>query len=160
MEYGLIGEHLPHSFSKDIHGMIGDYAYDLCELIPDAVEGFLKKADFKGINVTIPYKQTVMPFLDEIDDNALAIGAVNTICNRNGKLYGYNTDFDGMRLLINRMGLSLQGKKILILGTGGTSKTAKAVAEALGAAEIFKVSRSGLHGAITYECAVKQHSDA
>ena len=157
---GLIAEHLGHSVSGPIHQAIGDYPYELRELRPEKVEPFLRERDFQGINVTIPYKQTVMPFLDEISPEALAIGAVNTIVNRNGKLYGYNTDFGGMKALIARMGLELQDKKVLILGTGGTSKTALAVARSLGAREVRKVSRSGRDGAITYEEAVKSHSDA
>ena len=111
MEYGCIGEHLPHSFSKEIHERIEDYDYRLVELSPDAVDAFMKQKDFKAINVTIPYKQTVIPYLDEISDTARAIGAVNTVVNRNGKLYGYNTDFGGMRALIARMGLSLTERK-------------------------------------------------
>lgn len=160
MQYGLIGEHLPHSFSKEIHTQIGAYAYELCELMPNEVVPFLQKRDFRGINVTIPYKQTVIPHLDEIDPKAEQIGAVNTVVNRDGRLCGYNTDFDGMRLLLQRMQLSLQGKKVLILGTGGTSRTAMAVAQAMGAAEIYKVSRHSGGDAITYETAVQQHSDA
>ncbi len=102
MEYGLIGEHLPHSFSKIIHEKIGSYTgrpypYELKELGPEEVGSFLEAADFKGINVTIPYKQTVIPYLDGISDQARQIGAVNTIVNRDGKLYGYNTDYYGMR---------------------------------------------------------------
>ena len=157
---GLIAEHLGHSFSGPIHEAIGDYPYELKELRPEEMEPFLRERDFQGINVTIPYKQTVMPFLDEISPEALAIDAVNTIVNRNGKLYGYNTDFGGMKALIARMGLELQDKKVLILGTGGTSKTALAVARSLKAREVRKVSRSGREGAITYEEAVKSHKDA
>ena len=112
---------------------------------------FLQKRDFKGINVTIPYKQAVIPYLDVIDDKAAAIGAVNTIVNREGKLYGYNTDYDGMVALVRHSGLSLEGKTVLILGTGGTSKTAMAVAKDLGAADVQRVSRSGKEGAISYE---------
>ena len=151
MEYGLIGEKLPHSFSKEIHEKLAGYDYQLKELTPAQLPGFLQKRDFKGINVTIPYKQTVIPYLDEIDQKAKAIGAVNTIVNRDGKLYGYNTDYDGMVALIRHAGLSLEGKSVLILGTGGTSKTAMAVAKDLGAADVQRVSRSGREGAITYE---------
>ena len=160
MEYGCIGEHLPHSFSKEIHERIEDYDYRLVELSPDAVDAFMKQKDFKAINVTIPYKQTVIPYLDEISDTARAIGAVNTVVNRNGKLYGYNTDFGGMRALIARMGLSFDGKKVVILGTGGTSKTAKAVAESLGAREVYKASRTGKAGALSYEDIYRYHSNA
>ena len=151
MEYGLIGEKLPHSFSKEIHEKLAGYDYQLKELTPAQLPGFLQKREFKGINVTIPYKQAVIPYLDEIDEKAKAIGAVNTIVNRDGKLYGYNTDYDGMVALIRHAGLSLEGKTVLILGTGGTSKTAMAVAKDLGAASVQRVSRSGKDGAITYE---------
>ena len=160
MEYGLIGEHLPHSFSKIIHEKIADYTYDLHELRPDEVEAFMRAGDFKGINVTIPYKQTVIPFLDEISDQARQIGAVNTVVNRGGKLYGFNTDYFGMRDLIKHNGVLPTGKKVLILGTGGTSKTAIAVATDLGASEILRVSRTEGHGDITYEEAYRDHTDA
>ena len=151
MEYGLIGEKLPHSFSKEIHEKLAGYDYQLKELTPAQLPAFLEKRDFKGINVTIPYKQTVIPYLDELDDKAAAIGAVNTIVNRAGKLYGYNTDYDGMVALIRHAGLSLEGKTVLILGTGGTSKTAMAVAKDLGAASVQRVSRTAKEGAISYE---------
>lgn len=151
MQYGLIGCPLGHSFSKEIHEALGRYSYELCELKPDEVATFLRRRDFRGINVTIPHKQTVMPYLDEISDRAKAIGAVNTIVNRNGRLWGDNTDFDGMRLALSHAGIRLKGKNVLILGTGGTSKTAFAVAAALGAKSVHKVSRSGKDGALTYE---------
>ena len=151
MQYGLIGEHLPHSFSKIIHEKIASYNYDLHELMTHEVDSFMRKAAFRGINVTIPYKQTVIPYLDEISDQAAKIGAVNTIVNRDGKLCGYNTDYFGMRDLLIRNGTDPAGKKVLILGTGGTSKTAYAVVSDLGAAEIHKVSRTGKEGALTYE---------
>ena len=151
MEYGLIGEKLPHSFSKEIHEKLAGYDYQLKELTPAQLPGFLKERAFKGINVTIPYKQTVIPYLDEIDPKAAAIGAVNTIVNRDGRLCGYNTDYDGMVALVRHAGLSLEGKTVLILGTGGTSKTAMAVAKDLGASDIRRVSRSGKEGAISYE---------
>ena len=160
MKYGCIGEHLPHSFSKIIHARLESRDYVLCELAPNEVGAFLQKHDFCGINVTIPYKQTVMPYLDVIDDTAKRIGAVNTIVNRDGKLYGYNTDFGGMRAMILREGIDLTDKKVLILGTGGTSKTARAVAQSLGAREIVVVSRSAKDGAITYEAAYELHGDA
>ena len=155
MEYGLIGEKLPHSFSKEIHGRLADYDYRLQELTPAQLPEFLKKREFKGVNVTIPYKQAVIPYLDEIDEKAAAIGAVNTIVNREGKLYGYNTDYDGMVALTRHAGLSLEGKTVVILGTGGTSKTAMAVAKDLGAAAVYRVSRSGKEGAISYEEAAR-----
>ena len=160
MQYGLIGEHLTHSYSCEIHGKIADYHYELCELRPDELDAFLREPKFKAINVTIPYKQSVIPYLYYISDKAKSIGAVNTIVNRDGKLYGYNTDFMGMEALFTHMGVSLKGKKVLILGTGGTSRTARAVAEALGAREILKVSRKSGEGVITYDEALSKHNDA
>lgn len=160
MEYGLIGEHLPHSFSPEIHRRIGDYKYELKELSPDEVGAFLERRDFKGINVTIPYKQTVIPYLDEIDEAARAIGAVNTVVSRGGKLYGYNTDFGGLRALIERTGVSVAGKKALIFGSGGTSKTAFAVLKALGAKAVLKASINGEPGTVSYDEARAEHSDA
>ena len=160
MKYGLIGEKLGHSFSKVIHGKIGDYEYEPRELSPAEVEGFIKAADFKGINVTIPYKQTVIPFLYEVSDRAKKIGAVNTIVNKDGKLYGDNTDYLGMTALVKRVVDDLPGKKVLILGSGGTSKTAFAVATDLGAGEVYRVSRSAKDGSITYEEAYEKHADA
>lgn len=160
MQYGLIGEHLGHSYSREIHGKIADYVYELKELTPEELGSFLTARDFRAINVTIPYKEAVMPYLDEIDPAALRIGAVNTIVNRDGRLYGYNTDHAGMKAQLDHMGVSLKGKKVLILGTGGTSKTARAVAESLGADKVITVSRSGKDGAVTYEEAVSLHKDA
>ena len=159
MQYGLIGEHLGHSYSCRIHAAIADYRYDLCELSPEALEPFLRKRDFRGINVTIPYKQKVIPLLNYVSAAAERIGAVNTIVNRNGKLYGYNTDFDGMAALFQHVGISVARKKAMILGTGGTSNTAAAVLEHLGASVVLRVSRSGRNGAITYEQAAQMHTD-
>ena len=160
MQYGCIGEKLSHSFSKEIHNALTDYVYELKELAPDEVGAFLQTRDFKAINVTIPYKQTVIPFLDHVSDRARAIGAVNTVVNRDGVLYGYNTDFYGMSTLLAANGISLRGKKVLILGSGGTSKTAHAVALEAGAACILRLSRSEKEGCITYDEALREHSDA
>lgn len=160
MEYGLIGEHLPHSFSPEIHRRIGDYKYELMELALDEVGPFMERREFKGINVTIPYKQTVIPYLDEIDGAARAIGAVNTVVNRGGRLYGYNTDFGGLKALIERTGVPVGGKKAVIFGNGGTSKTAFAVLNALGAAPVLKASILGEPETISYDEAVTVHSDA
>ena len=114
MKFGLIGEHLPHSFSKEIHAKIAPYSYELCELTPCEVGNFMMLRDFTGINVTIPYKQAVIPFLDEISPLAKAIGAVNTVVNRGGKLYGYNTDFFGLKLLIEKNNIEITNKTVLI----------------------------------------------
>ena len=160
MKYGLIGEHLKHSYSCEIHAQIADYEYELHEIPPSGLGGFLKKREFNAINVTIPYKQDVIPYLDEISDTAKRIGAVNTIVNRNGRLYGDNTDFAGMLALAKHIGVDMKGRKVLILGTGGASKTGHALAEYMGAQSVFYVSRSGKDGSISYEQAVTGHSDA
>lgn len=160
MKYGLIGEKLSHSFSKEIHEALADYTYEIRELTPDEVAPFLAAREFEGINVTIPYKEKVIPHLDEISDAARMIGAVNTVKNVGGRLIGDNTDFYGMREMILRAGIEIKSKKALILGTGGTSKTAKAVLTDLGASEIIVVSRKESDKTVTYETAVTHHSDA
>ena len=160
MRCGLIGQRLGHSYSCQIHHALADYSYELWELEPEELAGFLEKRDFAGINVTIPYKEQVIPYLDELSETARAIGAVNTVVNRNGRLVGDNTDLPGMLALIRRMRLTLAGKKVLILGTGGTSKTARAAAAQLHAAEIYRVSRCGRGDAITYQQAAAEHGDA
>ncbi|MBO4468669.1 MAG: shikimate dehydrogenase, partial [Clostridia bacterium] len=124
MEYGLIGKPLGHSFSAQIHPKLFDCKYELKEIEPQDLAGFLEKRDFKGINVTIPYKREVIGHLDFVDENAKKIGAVNTIVNKDGRLYGYNTDFSGLKMLITSNGVSLKDKNVLILGSGATSKTA------------------------------------
>lgn len=160
MIYGCIGEKLSHSFSKEIHGKLFDYEYEICEVARENLTQFMQEKNFKAINVTIPYKQDVIPFLYDIDKTAKEIGAVNTIVNRGGKLYGYNTDFSGMCALIKKNGISLGNKKVLVLGSGGTAKTAFAVATALGAKSVLKVSRSEKSDTITYEQMYKSHTDA
>lgn len=161
MKYGLIGEKLTHSFSPEIHKKLGDYPYELLELSKDEVGKFMTEKDFSAINVTIPYKKDVMPYLDHISDEAKKIGAVNTVVNKNGVLYGYNTDYIGMSTLIERVtnGNKLYGK-VLILGTGGTAVTAKVVAHDLGADEIITVSRTKTEETVTYDEAIELHSDA
>ena len=159
-QYGCIGKKLTHSFSKEIHARLADYAYDLIELAEEEIPPFFAAKNFAAINVTIPYKQTVIPYLDEVSDIATRIGAVNTIVNREGKLYGYNTDYYGMKALIDRMGLDLRGKKVLVLGTGGTSRTARVVATDLGASLVLTVSRRKTEDYITYDEATALHADA
>ena len=160
MEYGCIGEKLTHSFSKEIHNLLVCYDYKIKEIPKGQLDGFMTQKDFKAINVTIPYKQDVIPYLDWISDTAKTIGAVNTIVNRKGKLYGYNTDFAGMTALIKLNGIDVSGKQVLILGSGGTSKTAVAVANALGAVSVKRVSRTAKEDCITYEDAYKSYSDS
>lgn len=156
MKYGLIGEKLSHSFSKPIHESIADYEYEIMEIKRDELDSFMKEKSFCGINVTIPYKAAVIPYLDYVSQDAMKIGAVNTVVNRQGKLYGYNTDFGGMKALIENEGFDFKNAKILILGSGGTSKTARAVSEALGASNIITVSRSG---EVNYDNALLLHGD-
>lgn len=141
MEYGLIGKSISHSFSAQIHPKLFDCDYSLCELSENELDLFFKNRDFKGINVTIPYKTEVIKYLDFVDENAEKIGAVNTVVNKDGKLNGYNTDYSGLKKLISLNNVSLKGKNVLIFGNGGTSKTARAVAEEAGASEIVLVSR-------------------
>lgn len=159
MEYGLIGEKLPHSFSVRIHARLGDYPYELKELAPDRLPEIFRKRDFRAINVTIPYKRDVLPFLDEVDPFASAIGAVNTVVNRDGRLYGYNTDFYGMQALLRHIGIDAKGKKVLILGTGGTCRTATAVLSAAKAAQIVTVGRSE-RADLSLSQAYERHGDA
>lgn len=158
-EYGCIGEVLKHSFSKEIHNSLADYDYGLIEIPRENLDSFLKERPFKAINVTIPYKETVIPYLYKIDPMAKEIGAVNTVVNRGGRLYGYNTDFYGMKSLIEKIGIDLKGKKVAILGTGGTSKTSLALAKSLGAREVIRVSRSARENAVTYDELYEKHSD-
>ena len=143
MEYGLLGERLGHSFSPQIHRDLAGYDYQLLPTPPEAVEDLFARRAFQGLNVTIPYKRTVMPLCDEIDPRAAAIGAVNTVVNQNGRLTGYNTDIDGFLYMARRAGVDMAGKKVVILGSGGTSRTARAAAGELGAREIVTVSRRG-----------------
>ena len=133
MKYGLIGEHLGHSFSAPIHEQLTGEPYELAEIAPEDLEAFMRRKDFRAINVTIPYKQAVIPYLDEISETARAIGAVNTIVNRNGRLCGDNTDCDGIIRLIRRVCPDPAGKKALVLGTGGTSRTADYALRLMGA---------------------------
>ena len=160
MKYGLIGEKLSHSFSKEIHESLAPYSYELCEISRVELAPFLQKREFSAISVTIPYKKDVISHLDYVSPVAEKLQAVNTIVNRNGKLYGYNTDYYGMRDLILRSGIDIKGKKVLILGTGATSRTSALVCKDLCADELIFVSRNKKEGAITYEDAQSLHNDA
>ena len=140
---GLLGRKLGHSYSPQIHAQLGSYCYELFEKEPEEIESFLKKGDFSGLNVTIPYKKAVIPYLDELSPAAQKIGAVNTIVRQpNGKLIGHNTDYFGFRYLLQKSGTDVQGKKVLVLGSGGASNTAVAVLRQLGADAIV-ISRTG-----------------
>ncbi|MEG2002112.1 MAG: shikimate kinase [Clostridia bacterium] len=154
--YQLIGEKLAHSFSKEIHGAFSEYCYDLKEIAKEDLESFVKKCELDGFNVTIPYKKAIIPYLDKIDDVAKNIGAVNTVVIKDGKKFGYNTDFYGFEYLLKHCDIELENKKVLILGSGGTSQTVQAVAKHHGAKEIVVVSRSGENN---YQN-ISRHSDA
>ena len=122
--YGLLGRKLGHSWSVPIHKALGCADYRLIELEPEQLGDFLRREDIGGLNVTIPYKRDVMQFCDVIDPAAETIGSVNTLVRRDGRLYGYNTDIDGFLHMLRRAKISLAGKKVLILGSGGASLTA------------------------------------
>ena len=155
MKCGLLGRKLGHSYSPQIHALLGNYSYQLFEKEPEEIGDFLKNGDFTGLNVTIPYKKEVIPFLDELSPAAARLGAVNTIVRRDGKLIGHNTDYFGFRRLVQESGLQVAGKKVLVLGSGGASSTAVAVLQELGA-KVTIISRSGENN---YEN-LERHADA
>lgn len=161
MEYGLIGYPLKHSFSKEIHSLISNYNYKLCELNENEVDLFMKEKNFKGINVTIPYKQKVMPYLDIIDEDAKNINAVNTIVNNNAKLIGYNTDILGVLATFSNFNIDIDNKNVLILGTGATSNTVHYAVKKCKAKNIYKAYRknSKVPGDILYDDLSKIYED-
>ncbi len=157
LTYGLIGCPLGHSFSPQLHRMLGDYPYELHPLEPDQLENFLLHEPFLGVNVTIPYKKAVIPYCARLTERARAIGSVNTLVRQpDGSLLGDNTDFYGLQYLARRAGVEMGGKKVLILGSGGASLTAQAVARQAGAREIVVVSRQGPEN---YENLARRHPD-
>ncbi len=160
MRYGLIGEKLGHSYSKLIHEKIAEYTYDLIPLSKEEFIPFMEQKDFTAINVTIPYKQSVIPYLDELDPLAREIGAVNTIVQRDGRYIGYNTDFFGFRYMLEYNSIKIAGRKCLILGSGGTSHTVRSVLNHLGASQVLVVSRQSTKDTISYEECQKSHRDA
>ena len=143
MRFGLIGSPLGHSFSPRLHAEYGTGDYVLCPLTPAELPAFFAARDFDAVNVTIPYKQDVIPFMDEMHSSAISCGAVNTVINRGGRLTGYNTDLFGMHFALSHAGISLADKHVMVLGSGGTSHTARALALREGAASVTVVSRSG-----------------
>ncbi len=159
MEYGLIGAKLGHSYSKIIHEAVCGYSYELHPLpTEEEAHAFMQAKAFKAINVTIPYKKLVIPYCDEVEPRAAAIGAVNTVVNRDGKLYGYNTDYTGFAYLARCHGVKFAGAVVLVLGTGGTHNTVTAVCQDAGAKQVLTASRTGKDGALTYEEA-QQHPE-
>lgn len=160
MEYGLIGEVLGHSFSKQIHQQLADYDYECKPLSKDAFKIFMMKKDFKAINVTIPYKQAVLPYLDEIDEEAKAIGAVNTIVNKQGRLIGHNSDYLGFIYLVNKHNIILKDKKVVVLGNGGAAQAIKASLTYFKAREVICVKRHQSAETITYDELYAKHLNA
>ena len=144
MGCGLLGRKLSHSYSPQIHRMLGSYSYELFEKEPEELEAFLKNGSWDGLNVTTPYKKAVIPFLDQLTPIAKKLGAVNTIVHRNGKLIGHNTDYFGFLTMLRASGLTVSGRKALVLGGGGASNTAVAVLEELGA-QVVVISRTGVN---------------
>ena len=155
MKCGLLGRKLGHSYSPAIHSHFGNYEYSLYEREPEELETFLRNGDFDGLNVTMPYKKTVIPYLDELTPVAQCVGAVNTIYRRNGKLVGHNTDFYGFQQMLHRSGISTAEKKCLVLGSGGASQVAVQVLKDAGG-DVVVISRSGKDN---YEN-ISRHSDA
>lgn len=143
MQCGLLGRKLGHSYSPQIHNLLGDYSYVLFEKEPEELGNFLKNGEFSGLNVTIPYKKEVISYLSELSPTAQKMGCVNTVLRRSdGTLYGHNTDYFGFTSLVRHAGLSVAGKKVLVLGSGGASNTAVAALKDLGASPVV-ISRSG-----------------
>lgn len=143
MQCGLLGGKLGHSYSPSIHRMLGDYDYQLFEKSPEELESFLKHGNFTGINVTIPYKKEVIPYLSELSDTAMKLGAVNTIVRKpDGSLLGHNTDYFGFLSMLRKSGLQVSGKKVLVLGSGGASATCVCVLQEAGA-NVVVISRNG-----------------
>ena len=140
---GLLGETLGHSYSPMIHHALGEYDYRLFEIPKEDLDAFLRSDCWDGLNVTIPYKKAVMPLLDEISPEAAAIGSVNTIVNRGGKLTGYNTDAFGFSWLLQKSGVEAADKKALVFGSGGASVTVCHVLKSLGADPVVVISRTG-----------------
>ncbi len=144
MIYAVIGKSLPHTLSPSLHNSLGNFSYGVREFeTEDALEKFVKSHECKGYNVTIPYKQTVIPLLDYVDEAAREIGAVNTVVDVGGKLHGYNTDINGVEFAFKTAGMEVNGKNVLILGSGGTAKTMRFFLEKHGAKSIGIVSRTG-----------------
>ena len=159
MEYGVLGRVLQHSWSPQLHGMLADYDYQLIpKETPELAREFLLNKEYKGVNVTIPYKGLAFEVCDQVDEGARLTGAVNTVVNRNGRLYGYNTDIAGFKALAQRAGVEFRGRDVLILGTGGTAHTALAVVKAAGASEVHFVSRTPKEGQLSYREAEARRS--
>ncbi len=159
MEYGLIGERISHSYSKDIHETLGGYTYDICDLSQDIFDAFMKEKSFKAINVTIPYKEKVIPYLDHISSDAKAMHSVNIVINKDNKLYGYNSDITGIIETFSHYNVDVKGKTVLVLGSGGASKTIVYTLNKLEAKKVLVVSREKGKADITYDQISNYYSD-
>lgn len=152
---GLLGEHLSHSYSPQIHALMGSYEYKLYEKSPEEVEDFIKNGEWDAINVTIPYKKVAAALCDCLSHTAAALGSTNTLVRKDGKIYGYNTDYSGFMSMVKKSGADVKGKKVLVLGSGGASVTVCAVLRSLGA-NVIVISRSGENNYNNLD----RHSDA
>ncbi|NLF80082.1 MAG: shikimate kinase [Clostridia bacterium] len=149
--FGLLGERLQHSYSPQIHRLLGDYTYRLYEISPADLPQFLRRGDWRGLNITIPYKQAVLPYCDHLSPLAQTTGSVNTILRRpDNSLWGGNTDAYGFRYLLAQssappsgLRAGRRGGKALVLGSGGAARTVAAVLAELGSAPVVIISRSG-----------------
>lgn len=160
MEYGLIGEKLGHSYSKLIQEkLLDNYTFEIHPIERENLDAFMKAKEFKAINVTIPYKQDVIPYLDELDDASKKIGAVNTIVNENGKLIGHNTDYYGFNYMLEHHNIEIKNKKVLVMGNGGASKAIQAVINDHQAKEMLVVDIILSEGVISIEEVYKNHLD-
>lgn len=158
MQYGLIGAKLGHSYSPAIHAELGDYEYRLYEQTEEEFTDLLRRRDFRGLNVTIPYKKVAFRLCDALSDTARAVGSVNTLVVRpDGTLFGHNTDIGGFIAMLRHAGIGAAGRKAVILGSGGTSLTAQAALKRLGAREVVVVSRQG---PVDYDALYRDHADA
>jgi len=154
--FGLLGAHLGHSMSPRLHRYFSDYSYELCEIAPEALGNFLNTTSLRGMNVTIPYKKAVIPFCTDLSPLAKRLGSVNTLVRRDNGWYGDNTDYAGFCYMLSRAGFSPQGKKGLVLGSGGASKTVQAALRDLGAAAVVEISRTGMDN----YCNLSRYADA
>ena len=157
MTYGLLGEKLGHSYSKPIHEALGRYSYELYPVSREALSDLLQRREFKGLNVTIPYKRDVLPYCDHLSGEVQAVGSANTLVARNGQIWAYNTDIGGFTSLSLRLGVDAVGRKAAVLGSGGASRSAVYALHKLGAREVIVVSRKG---PVDYEALYRSHADA
>lgn len=160
MKYGYIAGQRTNVFYPDLMHTLGLPSYELCILTPQELAAFFEERNFSGINIAYPYKDAILPFLDEIDPAAAAVGAVNTVLNKNGVLKGYNTNIDGFRVVFKKFGIQVAEKKVLIAGTGTMARAAAFMAKQLSAAEVVMISRNPKGDCVSYDEAVKKHADA